>query len=132
MSSIKEVIKEFEEINPKLSGLLLEVLQEIEQDKEKFIGQDISVLLNQLRYRAIDKEIDQFSSKWFLPVEDVKYEVYHYKDGELANENKLKDSADYTAYKENTEGAMPKFKFNQAMLRDFKETLMPEIIPLLD
>ena len=43
-----------------------------------------------MRYELIDKEIGEFSKKWFLPFEDVKYEVYNFKDGNLANENSLK------------------------------------------
>lgn len=129
---LKEIVKEFAEDNPKLSDLLLQVLEEIEQDKAKFIGQDISVIINQMRYAAIDKEIEKFSSKWFVPFDDVKYEAYNYRDGELANENKLKALADYAAYKEQTPDAIPKFKFNGALIREFKEVLMTEISQLID
>ena len=92
---LKEIVKDFAEDNPKLSDLLLQVLDEIEQDKAKFMGQDMSVIINQMRYTAIDKEIEKFSKKWYVPFEAVKYEAYNYKDGELANENKLKELADY-------------------------------------
>lgn len=129
---LKEIVKEFAEDNPKLSALLLQVLDEIEQDKVKFMGQDISVIINQMRYQAIDKEIEKFSSKWFVPFDDVKYEAYNFRDGELANENKLKELADYAAYKESVPDALPKFKFNGALIRDFKDNLMIEISPLLD
>ena len=131
---LKEMVKEFAENNPRLSDLLLQVLDEIEQDKARFMGQDISVIINQMRYAAIDKEIEKFSSKWFVPFEDVKYEAYNFKDGELANENKLKAAADYAAYaayKDNTVDALPKFKFNGALIKEFKEVLMSEISPLL-
>lgn len=128
--NLKEIVKEFAEDNPRLSDLLMQILDEIEQDKEKFMGQDISVTINQMRYTAIDKEIRKFATKWFIDFEDVKYEAYNFKDGELANENKLKENADYAAYKEATEDALPKFKFNGALVRDFKESLMPEIGPL--
>lgn len=129
---LKEIVKEFAEDNPRLSDLLLQVLDEIEQDKTKFMGQDISVIINQMRYAAIDKEIEKFSSKWFVPFDDVKYEAYNFKDGELANENKLKALADYATYKEHTPDALPKFKFNGALIKEFKEVLMPEISPLLE
>lgn len=56
---------------------------------------------------------------------------YNFKDGELANENKLKAAADYAAYKDNTVDALPKFKFNGALIKEFKEVLMSEISPLL-
>ncbi|MBE5869896.1 MAG: type I restriction endonuclease subunit R [Lachnospiraceae bacterium] len=130
--ALKEIVKEFAEDNPRLSDLLMQVLEEIEQDKEKYIGQDISVIINEMRYTAIDKEIQKFATKWFIDFKDVKYEAYNFKDGELANENKLKENADYSAYKEATPDALPKFKFNGAMIKDFKEKLMPEIGPLFE
>ena len=99
---LKEIVKDFAEDNPKLSDLLLQVLDEIEQDKAKFMGQDMSVIINQMRYSAIDKEIEKFSKKWYVPFEAVKYEAYNYKAGELANENKLKELADYATYKMET------------------------------
>ena len=129
---LKEIVKEFAEDNPRLSDLLLQVLDEIERDKVKFMGQDISVIINQMRYAAIDKEIEKFSSKWFVPYDDVKYEAYNFKDGELANENKLKALADYATYKEQTPDALPKFKFNGTLVKEFKEVLMPEISLLLE
>lgn len=57
---LKEIVKDFAEDNSKLSDLLLQVLDEIEQDKAKFMGQDMSVIINQMRYAAIDKEIEKF------------------------------------------------------------------------
>lgn len=131
MLQIKEIVKEYAENNPRLSELFMQVLDEIERDKAKLMGQDISVTINQMRYAAIDKEIEAFAKRWFIDFDDVKYEAYNFKDGELANENKLKEKADYAAYKEATPDAMPKFKFNGALVRDFKEVLMPEILLLL-
>lgn len=128
---LKQIIDDYSKDNPSLSALLLNVLDQIEQDKKQFIGKDISVIINEMRYTAIDEEIKKFADKWFIPFEDVKYEAYNFKYGELENENKLKDSADYAAYKESTENAIPKFKFRKAMINDFKESLMVAIEPLM-
>lgn len=130
LMELREIIHKFAEDNPSLSEILLKVLDEIENDKYKYMGQDMSVIINQMRYNAIDIELDKFAKKWFLDFEDVKYEAFNYKDGEIANENKLKESADYAAYKEATEDALPKFKFNGAMIRSFKDDLMALILPL--
>lgn len=124
---LKGIVEEFSEDNPKLSGLLMQVIGEIEDDKDKYIGQDISVIINQMRYAAIDKEIRAFAEKWFIDFDNVKYEAYNFKDGEIANENKLKSNADYAKYKETVENSMPKFKFNAALIRSFKDDLMAEI-----
>lgn len=57
------------------SKLLSEVVAEIEDDKDKFIGQDIEAFFNRMRYELIDKEISEFSKKWFLPfkMSNMKY-----------------------------------------------------------
>lgn len=130
--TIKEIITEFADDNPKLSTLLMQVVNGIEKNKERFLGQDISVIINQMRYAVIDEEIKKYAEKWYLDFEDVKYEVLHFRDGELANENKLKDSADYGAYKEEYKDALSKLKFRIRMMDEFKNDLMPEIAPLID
>lgn len=76
MLQIKEIVKEYAENNPRLSELFMQVLDEIERDKAKFMGQDISVTINQMRYAAIDKEIEAFAKRWFIDFDDVKYEAY--------------------------------------------------------
>ena len=131
LSELKEIVKDFADDNPRLSDLLLQVLNEIEQDKAKFMGQDMSVIINKMRYTAIDTEIEKFAKRWFVPFDAVKYEAYNYKDGELANGNKLKELADYAGYKANTPDALSKLKFNITVIREFKENLMPEISPLI-
>lgn len=128
----REIIGDFASENPKLSALLAQVVDEIEADREKYVGQDISVTINEMRYAAIDKEIQDFAEKWYLNADDVKYEAYNYRDGEFANENKLKDSADYTAYREAALDALPKYKFRKSMINEFREVVMPEIAPLID
>ena len=90
-----------------------------------------SLIINEKRYSAVDKEIEAFSDKWFIPFEDVKYEAYNFKNGEMSNENNFKEKADYTAYKEAKEDALPKFKFRTALIDDFKSNLMQEIEQLL-
>ena len=130
--TIREIIAEFAGDNPKLSTLLTQVVSDIETDRERFLGQDISVIINQMRYAVIDEEIKSYAEKWYLDFEVVKYEAFHFSDGELANENKLKDSADYAAYKVENENALPKFKFRKLMIDEFKNALMPEIAPLID
>lgn len=131
LKALKGLIEEFSAENPKLGELLSIVADEIEKDRMKYVGQDISVLINQMRYHAIDREIKEFAGKWYLDAEDVRYEAYHYKDGVLANENLLKEKADYTAYNENTPDAMSKFKFRKKMIEEFKEGLMESIEPLI-
>ncbi len=129
---VREFVKEFSQRNQKLSDLLNVIINEIEQDKTKYIGQDISVIINERRYSIVDKEIEIFAKRWFIDPSDVKYEAYNYKNGELPNENNLKEKADYDLYKNSVEKPMPKFKFRIQMIEDFKTDLMEKIYPLLE
>lgn len=131
MHRLRAVMEEFTEDNPELGQLLGQTIAEIEQEPEKYAGQDVMVLFNQVRYNAIDAEIADFTKKWYVDEEEVKYGAYHYRDGEISNENMLKEKADYGTYKENTEDPMPKFKFRRVMIEDFKENLMGKIGPLI-
>ena len=99
--------------------------------QNKYIGKDISVIINDMRYKAIDDQIQKFSEKWFIPFEVVRYEVYNYKNGVIANANKLKESADYDAYNEAAEERLPKFKYHSEITKDFRNNLMPEVVELL-
>lgn len=131
LKTIRGLIDEFSKDNQKLSELLNTIVDEIEADKSRYVGQDISVIVNQMRYEAIDREVAAFSKKWFLNPEEVRYEVFNFKDGELANETNLKEKADYTAYKNSTDNPMSKFRFWKEMIEDFKNELMSSVQPLL-
>lgn len=131
IKAVREIVAEFSQGNPKLSELLSTLIDEMEKDKTKYVGQDISVIVNRMRYKAIDEEIEEFAKKWYIDAEDVRYEAYHYRGGVLANENNLKEKANYTAYKDNTPESMPKFKFRKEMIEEFKNELMVKIEPLL-
>lgn len=132
ISILRGIVEEFTKDNPETGEFLQIILDDIVKNREKYIGQDISVLVNQMRYDAIDKEIKEFTKKWYLNEEDVKYEAYHYKDGMIANATVLKETADYAVYRESVENPLPKFKFHKLMIEDFKDNLMEKIEPLID
>ena len=48
-------------------------VDEIEKDKERFLGQDISVIINQMRYAVIDEEIKKYAEKLF---EEFQYPLF--------------------------------------------------------
>ncbi|MDD6154091.1 MAG: HsdR family type I site-specific deoxyribonuclease [Eubacteriales bacterium] len=180
LKAIRERVLEFSEGDPKLGALLLEVLDRMREDSSAFAGEDISVILQEMRTEAIEGEILKFARKWFISPDVVRYEAYKYRNGVMEGESQLKDSADYAAYKAaymaastaataaeaaaNSEAAaadtdaddaavepasvasksaaggaagsgagqpLPKFRYRKALIEDFKNTLMPEIEPLI-
>ncbi|MBQ8946535.1 MAG: type I restriction endonuclease subunit R [Lachnospiraceae bacterium] len=132
VENLRKIISEFSESNPKLSALLNRLLDDIVGDKDKYMGVNVSELLYRRRSEIVDKEIRSFSEKWYISFDDVKYEVMNFRDGEISNETKFKESTDYGTYKAQAVEPMPKFKFYKAMVEDFKNVLMPEIGDLLN
>ena len=105
--------------------------EEIENDSRKYFRQDISAIINRRRYEAINKEIFAFAKKWFISPEEVWYHVQHFQNGIIANKTNLKKAAQYSEYKVSTEHPMTKLQFNQSIVKEFKNELMENILPLL-
>ena len=63
LNEIKEIIVAYSEDNSKLGSLLESILEDIVNNSEKYENQDVSVIINQMRQSAIDKEIRLFSEK---------------------------------------------------------------------
>lgn len=131
LEEINEVIDEYSKANEKVGKMLKEVVIDIQNDKERFIGEDISIIINDLKENAINKEVEIYADKWCIDFDIVRNEVSLYKNNKIANESIFKKKADYTLYREKNGNALMKFKFQKALVEDFKENLMPEIEPLL-
>ncbi len=114
-----------------ISSIDIAIAQNYYDLLKKIKNNEDSLIINENMHKALS-DFPKFAGKWYFDVDDVKYEAYNYRDGELANANKRKDSANYAAYREEVPDALPKFKFRKEMIDEFKEVLMPEIGPLID
>ena len=125
------MVNEFSQSNQKMGNLLSIIVEEIENDSRKYFRQDISAIINRMRDEAINKEILAFAKKWFISPEKVRYHVQHFQNGIIANETNLKEEAQYSEYKVSVEHPMTKLQFKQSVVREFKNELMENILPLL-
>lgn len=132
VSEAEAAIAEFAKENAKLAAILTELLDQIKADREKFINSNISEIVHEMCEDAIYTEAMDFSDKWFIPADDVVYEIEHYRDGQMANAGKFKEKADYAEYKASTDNPVPKFKFTKEIQREFEEVLMPSVSPLVN
>ena len=131
LDELRQLILEYEADNEKLSSLLMKVVDDMIENREKFVGANISEIVNELRRSVIEGEIKEFAEKWYINPEEVEFQAYHYRDGKLTDENILKEKANYSLYRESAEKALPKYKFRKQLIEDFKNSLMESIYPLL-
>lgn len=130
IQEIREYIQELSKDNGKLGKLMLEILETIIADKNAYRDQNISVILENMRQEAIAVVVSAFARKWFVDEEAVQYAVEFHRNGDIPNENVLKDSINYAKYRESVKEPLPKFKCRSAMITELKEIMEAEIIPL--
>ena len=132
IKEIREMVAEYSQSNQIMGDLLNTIVDEIEKDRLKYLGDNISEIITRMRDDAIKKEINAFAKKWFIDPNEIWYHVQHFHNGIIDNETNLKNKAQYADYKASVEHPMIKLQFKKAVAEAFKHELMESILPLLN
>lgn len=132
IDEVKQYVEELRKENPKIAEIMSNLIYEIELDEEKYRGQSILNIVENMKEECIEKVIAEFCLEWYAAKEDVMYAAMHYRNGEIPNESAIKATVDYTSYKKNQENAVPKFKYYARLMSELKKTLDEEIKPLVN
>ena len=131
IEEVKQYVEELRRENPKVADIMSNLIREIELDENKYKGQSILNIVENMKLDCIDRVISEFCIVWFASKEDVMYAAMHYRNGEIPNASAIKMTLDYTSYKKAQESALPKFKYYANCMAELKRTLDEEIKPLL-
>ena len=74
---------------------LKRLIDEIESDEEKYKGQSILNIVENMKHDCIDKVITDFCILWYASKDDVMYAATHYRNGEIPNESAIKATIDF-------------------------------------
>ena len=132
IEEVKQYIEDLSKENPKVAEIMTNLVHEIEQDEDKYKGQSILNIVENMKYDCIEKVVTDFCLEWYASKDDVMYAATHYRNGEIPNKNAIKSTADFASYKEAQKIAMPKFKYYNQLLLELTKTLDEEIKPLLN
>ena len=131
IDEVKQYVEELRKENPKVADIMASLIYEIELDENKYKGQSILNIVENMKNDCIDKVITDFCITWYASKDDVMYGAMHYRNGEIPNESAIKATIDFTSYKEAQERALPKFKYYAQMMAELKKILEEEIKPLI-
>lgn len=131
IDEVKQYVEELHKENPKVADIMSALIGEIEQDENKYKGQSILNIVENMKRECIQKVVSDFCITWFASQEDVLYAAMNYRNGEIPNEKAIRLTSDFTGYKETQEHAMPKFRYYNMLLAQLRKTLEEEIKPLL-
>ena len=84
--------------NPKVAEIMLQLINEIAQDENKYKGQSILNIVENMKLDCINKVISDFCVTWYASKDDVMYAALHYRNGEIPNESVIKATIDYLSY----------------------------------
>ena len=132
MDEVKQYVEELRKDNPKVAEIMTTLIVEIEQDVNKYKGQSILNIVENMKQECIEKVVTDFCITWYTSKDDVMYAAMHYRNGEIPNESAIKETANFTSYKEVQERAIPKFKYYTMMIAELRKTLDEEIKPLMN
>ena len=131
LSEAKQYISELRKDNEKVADIMENLIVDIEKDGIKYRGQSILNIVENMKQDCIDKVISDFCNTWYASKTDVMYAAIHYKNGQIPNESVIKNTVNYTKYKESQEKVLPRYKYYARMMAELKKTLNEEIKPLL-
>ena len=131
IDEVKQYIEEMRKDNPKVADIMTTLVNEIEQDENKYKGQSIMNIVENMKHDCINQVVTEFCVTWYASKDDVMYAALHYRNGEIPNESVIKSTIDYTRYKESQEKALPKFKYYSQCMAELRKVLDEEIKPLI-
>lgn len=131
IDEVKQYIEEMRKDNPKVAEIMTNLVSEIEADEDKYKGQSILNIVENMKHECIDRVISDFCIIWYASKEDVMYAALHYRNGEIPNESVIKATIDYQSYKSTQEKALPKFRYYSQCIAELKKVLEEEIKPLI-
>lgn len=130
IDEIKSFVEDLRKDNPKIADIMSTLVSEIENDEEKYKGQSILNVVENMRQDCIDRVITDFCDEWKTSKEDVMYVAENYRNGTIINESAIKATSNYSEYKDSQDKALPKFKYYSKMMTELRKVLEEEIKPL--
>ena len=132
IEEVKQYIEDLRKDNFQVADIMDSLVYEIELDKDKYKGQSILNIVENMKRDCIEKVVKDFCLTWYASKDDIMYAATHYRNGEIPNENAIKITSDFAGYKAAQEKAIPKFKYYTQLLSALKKTLEEEIKPLIN
>ena len=119
--------------NPKLSGIISQLWQEVQADTEEYQGQSVAHKLDEMIEKTTQEKIHKVANYWKIGQEELQFVVDNFRVGrdKQNGEKAVTDSQNYAAYKEALgEQALPKLKYKKALKEDYMTMSAEDMLPL--
>ena len=117
---VDNYIEDLNKSNPKLSGMISQLWQEVQTDTEQYQGQSVAHKLDEMIEKTTQQKIHETADYWKIGRDELQFVVDNFRIGrEKQNgEKAVTDSQNYAAYKEALgDQALPKLKYKKPSKR---------------
>lgn len=130
---VNNYIEDLNRSNPKLSGIISQLWQEVQADTEEYQGQSVAHKLDEMIEKTTQEKIHKVANYWKIGQEELQFVVDNFRVGrdKQNGEKAVTDSQNYAAYKEALgDQALPKLKYKKALKEDYMTMIAEDILPL--
>ena len=130
--AVDTYIQSLEKTNPNLAQIISELWQEVQANPERYRGQSIANILDQMIEAVIQKHIQDFSKTWYVGEDELRYYVNHYRKGakKQLGESQLTKSQRYKDYKVEVADALNPLLYKKQIKEACKQLVEEVIEPL--
>ena len=101
IATVDSYIESLNRTNPSLAEIIQNLWTQVQEEPERYRGQSITGVLDQMIESIIDSHIVSFAKNWYIGADELRYYIQHYRKGakKQAGESQLTKSQRYKDYK---------------------------------
>jgi type I restriction-modification system restriction subunit len=130
--AVDTYIQSLEKTNPNLAQIISELWQEVQANPDRYRGQSIANILDQMIEAVTQQHIQDFSKNWYVGEDELRYYVNHYRKGakKQLGESQLTKSQRYKDYKGEVKDALNPLLYKKQIKEACKQLVEEVIEPL--
>ena len=132
IEAVDTYIQSLEKANPNLAQIISDLWQEVQANPDRYRGQSIANILDQMIESIIDSHIVSFAKNWFIGADELRYYIQHYRKGakKQAGESQLTKSQRYKDYKAEVADALNPLSYKKQIKEAYTQLIEEVIEPL--
>ena len=132
IATVDSYIESLNRTNPSLAEIIQNLWTQVQEEPERYRGQSITGVLDQMIESVIDSHIVSFAKRWYIGVDELRYYIQHYRKGakKQAGESQLTKSQRYKDYKAEVADALNPLSYKKQIKEAYTQLIEEVIEPL--
>ena len=132
IATVDSYIESLNRTNPSLAEIIQNLWTQVQEEPERYRGQSITGVLDQMIESIINSHIVNFAKNWYIGADELRYYIQHYRKGakKQAGESQLTKSQRYKDYKAEVADALNPLSYKKQIKEAYTQLIEEVIEPL--